>query len=175
MALTVVGGFASDALAHQRGSSMRSYTAPFRLGPSGGDRFSYHSAGRDGTVTVVRAYPAASAINCGQGAPYAKLLVRHEATAPVRRVVVSYSDAAVDPYTFVTVGLRERSDTDGRWYGTAVRRGAVTGDGRIVLHPDRQSGDFPRTLVVEFGLQQSGACPSADGGTIRFTRVQVGP
>jgi len=150
--------------------STKRYDAPFRAGPSGGDRFSYHSADSNGTVTVGRIYPVPGVINCTKGGPYAKLLVRHHATRPVRRVVVSYDSAALDNFTFATVGLR---NPHGRWYGSTTVRGLVAGSGSITLVPDQQDGDFPRTLVVEFGLQQSSACPNADVGTIHFTGVRV--
>jgi hypothetical protein len=148
----------------------KSYTAPFTVGAGGGDSFSYHSASDDGSVTVARAYPLAGAINCTKGGPYATLLVKHRATKPVRKVVVSYDSAAVDNFTFVMVGLH---DTKGHWYGTTQVRGFVTGSGQAVLRPDRPQGDLPRSLVVEFGLQQSSACPNVDAGTIHFSKVQV--
>jgi hypothetical protein len=31
----------------------------------------------------------------------------------------------------------------------------------------------PNDVVVEFGLEQAGACPSADFGTVNFTQVRV--
>jgi hypothetical protein len=163
MAVPAVG--ASDT---QTGT--KTYSSPFRAGPQGGDSFSYHSADPSGTVTVGRAYPVPGAINCTKGGPYAKLVVVHHATAPIRRVVISYTNAAVDNFTFILVGLRNQH---GRWYGTETVRGVVTGSGSVTLRPDRQSGPFPRTLVVEFGLQQSSACPNVDFGTVQFTKVQV--
>ena len=147
----------------------KSYNAPFTVGAGGGDSFSYHSASEDGTITVARAYPFVGAINCTKGGPYATLLVKHHATSQVRKVVVSYESAAVDNFTFLMVSLH---DTHGHWYGTRQVRGFVTGSGKAVLVPDRQ-GPGSRTLVVEFGLQQSSACPNVDAGTIRFTKVQV--
>jgi hypothetical protein len=148
----------------------KSYAAPFKVGAGGGDSFSYHSASDDGTVTVARAYPLIGAINCTKGGPYATLLVKHHATKPVHKVVVSYESAALDNFTFIMVGLH---DTKDNWYGTKQVRGFVTGSGKVVLVPDRPQGAFPRTLIVEFGLQQSSACPNVDAGTIRFTKVQV--
>jgi hypothetical protein len=147
----------------------KSYAAPFKVGAGGGDSFSYHSATADGNVTVARAYPLAGAINCTKGGPYARLFVKHHATKPVRKVVVSYDSAAVDNFTFVMIGLH---DTKGHWYGTTQVRGFVTGTGQAVLKPDRQPAR-PGTLVVEFGLQQSSACPNVDAGTIHFSKVQV--
>ncbi|MDQ1694745.1 MAG: hypothetical protein QOJ03_98 [Frankiaceae bacterium] len=148
---------------------VKSYQAPFKVGATGGDQFSYHSANSNGTVTVARVYPIPGVINCTKGGPYARLTVQHKATRQVRKVVVSYSSAAVDNFTFLMVGLR---DGRGHWYGTKTVRGFVAGSGSVTLLPDRQGG-FPRPLIVEFGLQQSSACPDADEGTIQFTKVQV--
>lgn len=148
----------------------KSYDAPFTVGPAGGDQWSYHSAGTDGTVTVARVYPVPGLINCTKGGPYAKLLVPFRASRPVRKVVVSYDSAAVDNFTFAMVSLRDRR---GHWYGTTTDRGLVAGSGRITLVPDRPQGRLPRAMVVEFGLQQSSACPNADAGTIHFTRVEI--
>ena len=147
----------------------KTYSAPFKVGPDGGDSFSYHSAATDGTVTVGRVYPIPGAINCTKGGPYAKLLVTPKTAGQVRKVVVSYDSAAVDNFTFVMVGLR---DNNGHWYGTKTVRGFVEGSGDITLVPDHQ-GAHHGPLVVEFGLQQSSACPNADAGTLHFSKVQV--
>jgi hypothetical protein len=149
------------------------YKAPFKLGPSGGDQFSYHSASTDGTVTVARVYPIPGAINCTKGAPYAKLLIVFKATHAVHKVVATYDSAAVDPFTFVMLGLRDTTKRTHNWYGLKTVRGAVTGSGTVTLKPYMPEGPFPKTLVVEFGLQQSSACPNADEGTIHFSQVEV--
>jgi len=146
------------------------YSAPFKVGPSGGDAFSYHSATSDGTVTVGRVYPIPGAINCTKGGPYARLLVLHKARGPVHRIVATFDSAVVDPFTFVKLGLRDAAH---HWYGLKTVRGAVTGSGTITLKPIRNQGRFPRTLVIEFGLDQSSACPNADEGTLHFSKVEV--
>lgn len=150
-------------------TTSRTYTT-FKPGPQGGDSWSYHSAGTDGSVTVFRAYPIVGVIGCGAGAPYAKLVVDHRAAHPVRTVTATFTNAAVDPYTFVSVGVHDRH---GRWYGSRKVRGPLGGDGTATLKVDRQSGRFPQDLVIEIGLEMSGACPSADGGTLKFTQVRV--
>ena len=151
-------------------ASQKTYQAPFKIGPSGGDSWSYHSASTGGTVTVGRVYPVPGAINCTKGGPWAKLRVSHRATRQVRKVVLSYDQAAVDNFTFAMLTLR---GSGARWFGTKTVRGLVAGSGTITLVPDRQTGRFPQTFTVEFGLQQSSACPNADAGTIHFSKVQV--
>lgn len=148
----------------------KTYSAPFKIGPSGGDAWSYHSADSSGAVTVGRAYPIPGVINCTKGGPYAKLLVPVTTSAPIRKIVATYDNAAVDNFTFAMVSLR---DVKGQWFGTQTNRGFLTGSGTVTLTPDQGQGPFPRTLTIEFGLQQSSACPSADAGTIQFSKVQV--
>lgn len=171
--LAAFAGLASSVVPASAGSTgaRRSFTAPFKVGPSGGDSFSYHSASTDGSVTVARVYPIPGVINCTKGAPYAKLDVLDRARKPIRKVVVSYDSAAVDNFTFAMVSLRDV--THNRWYGTTTDRGFVAGSGTITLRPDQPQGGFPKPLTIEFGLQQSSACPSADAGSIRFTKVEV--
>jgi hypothetical protein len=151
----------------------KSYAAPFKLGPSGGDAFSYHSATSDGTVTVARVYPIPGVINCTKGAPYAKLLVQFRATRAVHKVVATFDSAAIDPFTFIQLGLRDATKGNHNWYGLKTVRGAVTGSGTVTLKPYMPEGPFPKVLVVEFGLQQSSACPNADEGTIHFSKIEV--
>jgi hypothetical protein len=153
------------------GSATTDYKAPFKVGSTGGDSFSYHSASSDGTVTVGRVYPIPGAINCTKGGPWASLYVDHKATGPVHKVVVSYTNAAIDNFTFALLSLRDPKKN--QFYGTTSLRGVLTGSGTITLKPDSGQGPFPRTLRIQFGLQQSSACPNADAGTIQFTKVQV--
>lgn len=167
-ATLVAAGFAATTPASA--AKAKSYSAPFTVGADGGDQWSYHSASKDGMVTVGRVYPVPGVINCTKGGPYARLDVTHKATSAVRKVVVSYTNAAVDNFTFAMVSLR---DSNGHWYGTKTIRGFVAGSGTITLTPDQPQGHFPRRLTVEFGLQQSSACPNADVGTISFTKVEV--
>jgi len=152
-------------------SGGKTFQAPFKVGSTGGDSFSYHNASADGTVTVGRIYPIPGAINCTKGGPWAMLYVDYKAAKAVHKVVVSYTSAAVDNFTFAVVSLRDVKQD--RWFGTKELRGVVTGSGTITLKPDQGQGPFPRSLRIQFGLQQSSACPNADAGTIQFTKVQV--
>ena len=149
----------------------KTFNAPFKVGTTGGDSFSYHNASSDGTVTVGRVYPIPGAINCTKGGPWATLYVDFKATKAVHKVVVSYANAAVDNFTFATVALRDLKQNS--WYGTKQVRGVMTGSGTITLKPDNGQGPFPRTMRIQFGLQQSSACPNADAGTLQFPKVQV--
>jgi hypothetical protein len=171
VAIAATAALAAVVPAQAAPASGTTYQAPFKVGTTGGDSFSYHSASSDGTVTVGRVYPVPGVINCTKGGPWAMLYVDHKATRPVHKVVVSYTSAAVDNFTFALVSLRDPQRN--RFYGTTSLRGFIAGSGTITLTPDQGQGGFPRTLRIQFGLQQSSACPNADAGTIQFTKVQV--
>ena len=147
------------------------YGPPFALGPAGGDSFSRYSAEPGGTVTIGRVYPVPALIGCGSGAPFANLRVEHVATAPVSQVVVHYDAAAVEPYTFLSVGVHAVDE----WFASAKQRGLLAGAGSITVPVDwpAEDDDFPRTVLVDVGLEASGACPSVSGGRVTFTSVDV--
>lgn len=143
------------------------YGPPFAVGPTGGDQ-GYASAEPAGRVTVARTYPMIGPISCPGGGSYATLVVQHKGRAAVRRVAVSYTDALVDPYVYVTVGVR---DATGRWVGSR-KAGGAQGSGDLVV-PVHWDKTVRPPLQVQFGLELSTACPHADAGTIRFTSVSV--
>jgi hypothetical protein len=146
----------------------KTYAPPFALGPSGGDAEGYASADPQGRVTVMRIYPAPGPISCPGAGHYATLKVVHKLTGRVRKVTASYTQALVDPYVYVTVGVR---DATRRWIGSTKASG-LTGDGNIVV-PIRWDSTVRGPLQVIFGLELSTACPHADAGTINFRSVTV--
>jgi hypothetical protein len=154
------------------------YGAPFALGPSGGDDSNVVQTEEDGRVTVVRAYPSPGGISCVGRAGYARLEVRHTTHVPVDEVQIAFTEAAVDPYTFVIADART---ADGTFVGSSQRRGLITGDDTLTvaidwpdaLRPGDGEAPEPVELVIQFGLQLSGACPSMNAGSLRFTTVTV--
>ena len=98
----------------------KTYTAPFAVGPSGGDSDGLASADPQGRVTVFRVYPAPGPINCPGAGHYATLKVVHKLTGPVHKVTAAYDQALVDPYVHVSVGVR---DATGRWIGNTKPAG----------------------------------------------------
>lgn len=147
------------------------YGAPFALGPAGGDSYSRYSADPAGTVTIGRVMPVPALIGCGGGAPFANLRVEHVATGPLSEVVVRFDSAAVEPYTFLSIGVHG----GGEWFASSKTRGVHAGTGAVTVPVDwpAEVDEFPRTLLVDIGLEASGACPSVNGGTVRFTKVSV--
>ena len=146
----------------------KTYTAPFAVGPSGGDNDGFASADPQGRVTVFRLYPAPGPINCPGAGHYATLKVVHKLSGPVHKVTAAYDQALVDPYVHVSVGVR---DATGRWIGNAKPAG-LTDSGNVVV-PVRWDRSVRGPLQVIFGLEIATACPHADAGTINFTSVTV--
>jgi hypothetical protein len=146
----------------------KTYSAPFALGPSGGDGVGYASADPQGRVIVGRTYPAPGPINCPGGGQYATLKIVHKDAAPVRKVSAAFTEALVDPFVYVSVGVR---DATGRWIGS-TKVGGATLDGKVDV-PVRWDKTVRGPLQVIFGLELSTACPHADGGMLRFTTVTV--
>lgn len=165
-ALVAVGLLALQA--PSTAAPSKTYTAPFALGPSGGDSDGYASADPQGRVTVFRVYPAPGPINCPGAGHYATLKVVHNLTGPVHKVTAAYTQAVVDPYVHVSVGVR---DATGRWIGNTKPAG-LTNSGEVVV-PVRWDKTIRGPLQVIFGLEIATACPHADAGTINFTSVTV--
>jgi hypothetical protein len=146
----------------------KTYAPPFALGPTGGDSRGYASADPQGRITVGRVYPAPGPISCPGDGHYATFKVVHKVTAPVRKVRAAYTEALVDPYVYVTIGVR---DASGRWIASRKTGGATdSGTFDLPVHWDRT---VRGPLQVIFGLELSTACPHADAGTIRFTSLTV--
>jgi hypothetical protein len=146
----------------------KTYAPPFAPGPSGGDSDGFASVDPQGRITVARMYPAPGPLGCpGQG-HYATFKVVHKVTAPVRKVSVAYTEALVDPFVYVSIGVR---DATGRWIASR-KIGGATDSGTFVV-PVRWDRTVRGPLQVIFGLELSTACPHADAGTIRFTSLTV--
>jgi len=150
----------------------KTFTPPFKLGPSGGDRWNYVSADPGGDVTTIRAYPLPPQLTqCTGSAGWANLRAVHKTRVPQRSVSVSYTDALVDPYTFVTATAK----IGNRYIGSKKIRGPITGDGTVTFPIAWPRGTAARTVVVDFGLELTSACPAVDGGHASFTKVVISP
>jgi hypothetical protein len=152
------------------------YHPPFAEGTVGGDQWtrSYADAA-SGRLFMGRGNPIPGVTNCTAGQAHIHWLVEHEVTTPFEEVTASFTDAAVDGYTWVTVSVK---DTDGEWLAYQSDRGpTVLSDAVTATLFD----DLPRQLVpqigdtvtIEFGLQLASACANANGGTVRFTEITV--
>ena len=146
----------------------KTYSAPFAVGPAGGDNLGFRSADPNGQVMVGRVYPMVGPISCPGGGAYADLKVVHKDRAKVKKVSASYTQALIDPYVYLSVGVR---DATGRWIGL-VKPAGLTDSGNLVV-PVRWDRSVRGPLQVIFGLEIATACPHADAGTINFTSVTV--
>jgi hypothetical protein len=146
------------------------YEPPFALGPSGGDDRGISSAEPDGRLLVARAYPAPGPISCPGDGHFTTLQVVHKAKGSIRKVTAEFTDALVDPFVYLSVGVR---DATGRWIGS-TKVGGAQGSGEVVV-PVRWDRSVRLPLQVQFGLELSTACPHADAGTLRFTKVTLAP
>lgn len=166
--LLAVLALAAPALSRADGGT---YTAPYAMGPQGGDQFNRIEADpATGEMSILRYSvnaPFSGGLGCGGQGGFVFFAVSHDATDPVTSVTVSYTDALVGPYAFVNVGVRQG---DGFLDGE-VQRGIITEAGSVTV-------DLPQpaigALTVWFGLQVSSACPPAppvEGAMLTFTSV----
>jgi hypothetical protein len=158
-------------------SADTTYAPPYQPGPRGGDEKVADTVVADqivvdpavGRVTVVGVNTAPGAVNCGGGGPFAYLRVN--AVGPATTVSAAYTEAAVDPYAWIKVLVK---DAAGNSLAPAwITRGPVAGDGvaNVTLERPVAEGE---AFTVDVGLEVASACPNADGGTVRFTGVTVG-
>lgn len=144
-----------------------SYSAPFLAGPQGGDQYNTVMADpATGDMTVLRVNPAglSGGLGCGGQGGYANFIVNHDAAEPVTKVSVAYSDALVDPYSWIVVNVRQGD----LYLYSEVRQGIQLQEGTLtVTLPEAATG----SLTVWFGLQVASACPNVDGATATFDSV----
>lgn len=154
------------------GGGATTFTPPFKLGPKGGDSFNYVSAAPNGEVTAVRMYPLPpGGVRCSGSAGWANLRVEHATRQAKRSLRVAYTNAAVDPYTFISVAAK----IGHTYIGAKKVRGPIVGDGVVVLPLRWPAGDAKRNIKVLFGLELTSACPAFDGGHVKFTKVTLSP
>lgn len=149
------------------------YEPPFAAGSSGGDRWNLLHADDDGRIVVARAYPVPSVLGCGALAGWESFRITHEATEEFGNVHVDLADVAVDPYTFISVTVRDEA---GEFIGSAKLRGPLVEQTHAFDVPvtwNGEDGFEPQTVQLDFGLELTSACPSADAGTVRFTAVTL--
>lgn len=148
------------------------YEAPYKQGPegSGAGGFTYGNPD-DGRVFIGRMYPVFNPISCGPGGGFSKLQVKHgvKKKGKFSTVSVDFTDAAIDPYTFVTVAVKNKK---GDWLASGRQRGPIVGSGTLETEV---FGKLPKKgkVTILFGLEMASACPQLNGGSARFTQVTV--
>lgn len=145
------------------------YHPPFEAGPQGGDgNNQIMTDPSTGRVTIVRANVSPGAFNCGGNGPFAFLRV--SGTGPVSHVKATFTQAVVDPYTWVEVLVKDAAGE----FATpaAIERGPLAGDGSLEFDLAEPIADGA-AFTIDVGLETASACPNVDGGTVMFTEVAV--
>lgn len=145
------------------------YTPTYGLGPAGGDQFNLvERDAATGEMSILRynPVPANSGLGCGGTGGWATFSIAHTAGSAIQSVTANYSEAIVDPYSFMSVSVYQ----NGRFVDTKVVRGPILEDGTLTLEPrTAATGD----VEILFGLQVSSACPNVDLARAVFDSVTV--
>lgn len=151
---------------------LATYEPPYAEGSSGGDSSNLLHSDDEGRIVVARAHPRPSFLSCAAYAGWQNFRITHEATEAFGNVRIALADVVVDPYTFLSVSVH---DAAGEFIGSAKVRGPLTALEHGLDVPITWNGDGfePQTVQLEFGLELTSACPSADAGTARFTAVTL--
>jgi hypothetical protein len=172
--LALVGGIVALLLAQgaaaPAGARSHTYKPPYHKGSQGGDFANLvYSDPSSGWVGVVRAYPVFNPFGCPSNGGFVTLRVLHRVTAPVPSVEVDYSNAMIDQYSFLTVGVKEED----RYLGSKEVRGPIEGSGRVLVPLVLGKATRGSTLRIDFGVEVSSACPNVDAAMAQFDRVVV--
>lgn len=149
-------------------SETHTYGPDFEAGPTGGDSYNYMQREPSGRITAARVHANPGGISCGGQAGWVTHRVTHTVDGVVDKVVIDFTEAAVDPFITVLATVRDQA---GNYVGSTQQQGAVD-SGSLIVDVNAPNAT---ALTIDFGLQLSSACPSADAGTIRFTQVTVNP
>jgi hypothetical protein len=150
------------------------FLPPYQAGPQGGDTYNYINADTsNGQMVLARYYPTptTTGLGCDGHAGFANFAVTYDAGAtPVSKIAIAYSNALVDPYTFINVTAISGDHFVHLTRGGegAPLRGPVVGSGTDELTLDPPTAG---PLTVWFGLQISAACPNFDAALATFGSV----
>lgn len=143
---------------------------PYLAGPQGGDTYNYINADTStGDMTVLRYYPipTSTGLGCGGNAGYANFAVTYDAgDTAVSTIDVAYSNAAVDPYTWIKVTVQSGNHFVG--LSPAPLRGPVLGNGTIHLTLESPTSGV---LTAWFGIEVGAACPNFNGGHATLSSI----
>ncbi|HEU4481183.1 MAG TPA: hypothetical protein VFS18_04795 [Actinomycetota bacterium] len=170
--VATVAPSAGTAAAPSAGKKGKTYEAPYKPGPQGGDFANLILADPDmGSMAILRLFPGIPpVVGCEPepSAGWAMFRVKHTVKAPVRKVKLDF-DAALAGYGWITVGARDRQ---GGWLGVKKLQGPHAGAGTITARLfDRPSRG--ETITIEFGVQLGDACPQVEPGAATFNSVSV--
>jgi hypothetical protein len=180
----IAAGVAAGLLLNGPAKADTTYTE-FKQGPTaetstspGKDSFNNHvtTDPATGQVTVLRANPTPGATDCAGSGAFGYLRV--DAVGPADHVTVDYTNAVIDPYTWIEVLVRDASDpsnpTAAFLAPAAEKRGPVAELEGSINVPLSEPVAAGAPFTVDVGLLTASACPNVDGGTITFGGVTVG-
>lgn len=150
-------------------ASATTVTAPFEQGPRGGDSYNHFDSSdpKTGDLAVLRIAPSgpSGGLGCGGSGGFNNFKVTRHFDEAVTSVTVAYTNAIVDPYTWIKLGVLQ----GGEYLRSAdpPQRGVIAGDGTISVEIPATSGD----ITAYFGIETASACPNVDGGRATFTSV----
>jgi len=171
LTLLAVASVAGPASAASPGTRAQTYRPPFEKGARGGDSFNdVYSDPSSGQVMVARGYPVFNPFGCGDSrGGWVTLRVHVRALARISKVEVDFTNALVDPYSFVTASVRRGS----LYLGSKQREGPIGCSGKIMVPLDLGTAPAGSRVRIDFGVATPSACPNADIAEARFTRVVV--
>ena len=155
------------------GPRNETHKPPFQKGVQGGDDSNFiYADPSSGQEMVVRVYPGYNPFTCGSShGGYVSLRLPVRVTRPVSSVEVDYANAIIDPYSFMTVTLKDTRTK--RYVGSKEVRGPLFGGGKVKVPLDLGKPARGSTLIVEFGLEVPSACPNVEIAEAQFTQVVV--
>lgn len=157
----------------------------YKIGPGGGDGFTYRSADPStGKVVILqRNTRQAAAVNCVGDGPRATLQAVHQVTEQVSSVTVDYTGANLSDNEIV-LDVHVSGDQSGP-LGHKSDFGPMMNESGNITVPLRVIPKSGEALTVRFGLQTGAGClphpqlglPGSrfvNGGEATFTNVKVG-
>jgi hypothetical protein len=161
------------ATAVAAGPRNETHKPPYQKGVQGGDDSNFiYADPSSGQEMVVRAYPGYNPFTCGSSrGGYVSLRLPVKVKAPISSVEVDYDNALVDPYSFMTVTIKDVKAN--RYLGSKDVHGPIGGGGQVKVPLDLGKARLGSTLIVEFGLEVPSACPNVEIAEAQFTQVVI--
>ena len=170
LAIVLIAGLLAPEVVGAKGNG---YAPPYKQGPQGGDDFNHvESDPESGRITIIRAHPEPGPIGCPDShAGWSTFRIKHRVRhrrRPVKAVAVHYSETEMDHYSWIMATVKKRRKSIGY---KAYQGPAAAESGKLVVKLKRRVKRG--RIVIDFGLQTSGACGQAEAASAMFPRVKV--
>jgi hypothetical protein len=160
------------------------YGPPYKVGPSGGDNHSMHSADPNtGHIMIFEDnLRQSAAVVCAGDGPRATLLARHTVEGPLSAVNVNYTDARLTQNVVIDVLV---TGSKSGWLGHRAAFGEMEGESGSLRVPIQGKPVDGEVVTIQFGLQVGPGCLPAqpvglwgsrpfEMGNVTFPSVDVG-